>query len=55
VAVLIAQGKANREIAEVLVVHYRTVETHVSNIFSKLGFTSRAQIAVWAGQKGLAR
>src|SRR5579871_3079794 len=55
IAALIAQGQSNREIAEVLVVHYRTVETHVSNILSKLGFTSRAQIVVWAGKKGLAR
>ena len=39
VASLIAQGKANREIADVLVVNYRTVEAHVSNILSKLGFT----------------
>ena len=55
VAALIAQGQSNREIADVLVVHYRTVETHVSNILSKLGFTSRAQIAVWASEKGLGK
>lgn len=48
VAMLIAQGKSNREIAEELVVADRTVETHVSNILSKLGFTSRTQVAVWA-------
>jgi len=53
VAVLIAQGKANREIADLLVVGNRTVEAHVSGILSKLGFTSRAQIAVWAYEKGL--
>ena len=53
VAVLIAQGKANREIAEILVVNYRTIEKHIENILSKLGFTSRAQIAVWASEKGL--
>jgi predicted ATPase/DNA-binding CsgD family transcriptional regulator len=53
VAALLAQGKANREIADLLVVHYRTIETHVSNILSKLGLTSRAQIAVWAREKGL--
>jgi len=53
VAVLIAQGKANREIAEILVVNYRTIEKHIENILSKLGFTSRAQIAVWATEKGL--
>ena len=53
VALLIANGRSNREIAERLVVGNRTVEVHVSNILSKLGFTSRAQIAVWAYEKGL--
>ncbi len=55
VAVLVAQGKYNREIASALVVGERTVETHVSNIMSKLGFTSRRQIAAWAVEKGLAK
>ena len=53
VAILIGSGKSNREIAERLVVGNRTVEVHVSNILSKLGFTSRSQIAVWAHEKGL--
>jgi DNA-binding CsgD family transcriptional regulator/Flp pilus assembly protein TadD len=53
VAALIAQGKASREIAEILVVNSRTIEKHIENILSKLGFTSRAQIAVWASEKGL--
>lgn len=54
IAALIAQDKFNREIAEILVLSERTIETHVSNILSKLGFTSRRQIATWAIQKGLA-
>jgi DNA-binding CsgD family transcriptional regulator len=53
VAALIAQGKSNREIADSLVVAPRTIETHISSILSKLGFTSRTQIAVWATEKGL--
>jgi DNA-binding CsgD family transcriptional regulator/tetratricopeptide (TPR) repeat protein len=53
VAALIAQGKTNREIADSLVVGERTIETHVGNILSKLGFTSRAQVAAWSVQKGL--
>jgi DNA-binding CsgD family transcriptional regulator len=53
VAVLIARGKSNREIADVLVVSERTIETHVSSILSKLNFTSRTQIATWAIEKGL--
>jgi DNA-binding CsgD family transcriptional regulator len=55
VAALVAQGKSNREIALVLVVNYRTIEKHIENILSKLGFTSRAQIAVWASEKGLGK
>ncbi len=53
VAALIARGKSNREIADALVVAPHTIETHVSSILSKLGFTSRTQIAVWATEKGL--
>jgi len=53
VAMLIAQGKINREIAEDLVVSERTVESHVSNIMFKLGLHSRRQIRDWAVEKGL--
>ncbi len=53
VAVLIAQGKSNQEIADKLIVSKRTIETHVGNIMFKLGFTSRTQIAVWAVETGL--
>ncbi len=53
IAAFIAQGKSNKEIAETLVLSNRTVESHISNILAKLSFTSRAQIAVWAVEKGL--
>ncbi len=53
VARLIAEGKSNREIADVLVIAERTVEGHVSNILSKLGFRSRSQISVWVVENGL--
>jgi len=53
VAALIAQGKSNREIAEALVVGARTVETYISRILNKLGYSSRVQIATWAVEKGL--
>jgi predicted ATPase/DNA-binding CsgD family transcriptional regulator len=55
VAARIAQGESNREIAEELIISERTVESHVANILSKLGFTARTQIAAWAVEKGLAR
>ncbi len=53
VAALLAQGKSNREIAAALVVGTRTAETYISRILSKLGFTSRVQIATWAIERGL--
>ena len=53
IVVLIAQGKSNRSIADELIVSERTVETHISNIFYKLNFSSRTQIAAWAVEKGL--
>lgn len=53
VAILIAQGKSNPQIAETLVVSERTVTTHVTHILTKLGFTSRTQIASWATAKRL--
>jgi DNA-binding CsgD family transcriptional regulator/tetratricopeptide (TPR) repeat protein len=52
-AALIAQGKSNREIAELMVVGVRTVETYVTRILNKLGFVSRVQIATWAVEEGL--
>lgn len=55
VAAQVAHGKSNREIAETLFLSERTIETHVRNILTKLGFTSRAQIAVWAVSKGLVK
>jgi len=55
VAALVAQGKSNREIAQTLVVSEYTVASHVSNILSKLEFSSRTQIVSWAIEKGLAR
>ena len=53
VASLIAQGRSNREIAETLVISYRTVETHIANIMYKLSYTSRSQVAAWVVEKGL--
>jgi DNA-binding NarL/FixJ family response regulator len=51
IAALIAQGLSNRSIAEELVLSSRTVETHVANAMSKLGFSSRAQLAAWSVER----
>jgi DNA-binding NarL/FixJ family response regulator len=53
VAILVAQGKSNPEIAAALVVGHRTAQTHVANILRKLGCTSRAQVAAWVARRGL--
>ena len=48
VIALLARGHSNREIARALVISAKTAENHVSNILSKLGFTSRAQVVAYA-------
>jgi DNA-binding CsgD family transcriptional regulator len=55
VLALLVEGKSNRAIAETLIIGERTVEGHVGNLLGKLGFTSRAQLAVWAVENGLTK
>jgi DNA-binding NarL/FixJ family response regulator len=52
IAALIARGLSNRGIADELVISPATAARHVANIFTKLGFSSRAQLAAWAVQRG---
>ncbi|MGP3959508.1 ATP-binding protein [Nonomuraea sp. 3N208] len=54
IAQLVAQGMTNKEIAASLVIAQRTAEGHIEHILSKLGFNSRAQIAVWVGEQARA-
>ncbi len=51
---LIAEGRANAEIAEALTVSEATVKTHINHIFAKLGARDRTQALVIARQRGLA-
>ena len=53
VARLVAGGRSNKEIAAQLVISQRTAEGHVERILTKLGFTSRAQVAAWAAASRL--
>ena len=48
VAQLVARGMSNREIADTLVLTERTVESHLTHIFGKLGLRSRSQLTAWA-------
>jgi non-specific serine/threonine protein kinase len=53
IAGLVADGLGNREIAERLYLSKRTVDSHLEHIFTKLGFTSRTQLAAWVRERGL--
>jgi DNA-binding NarL/FixJ family response regulator len=45
---MIARGLSNRGVADELVISPATVARHVTNILTKLGFSSRVQIAAWS-------
>jgi len=51
VADLVAEGLSNSAIARRLYLSRPTVASHVAHILTKLGFSSRAQIAAWAAQR----
>jgi DNA-binding NarL/FixJ family response regulator len=47
VARLVADGASNRDAAERLFLSERTVESHVSSIFNKLGIDTRVALVRW--------
>lgn len=49
----VAEGKSNKELAELLYISQRTVEYHLTNIFNKLNVHSRAEAVVAAQRQGL--
>ncbi len=53
VARLVAEGFANRAIADRLHLSHRTVENHVFHVLSKLGLDNRTQIAAWLLTAGI--
>jgi DNA-binding CsgD family transcriptional regulator len=55
VAVLLARGMSNPQIASELTISVHTAQRHVENILGKLGFTSRTQVAAWAFGHGLVK
>ena len=52
---LMADGKANKEIAADLGITERTVKTHLGHLFEKLGVTSRTEAVKVANRRGLVR
>ncbi len=50
---LIAEGRANKEIAELLGVSLSTVETHRAHIMEKLDLHSAAEVVLYAVRKGV--
>ena len=52
---LLADGKANKEIATQLGISERTVKTHLGHLFDKLGVTSRTEAVKVATRRGLVR
>lgn len=50
---LLAGAASNREMAERLVISTRTVETHLANIYGKLGVHGRTEAMLWAIREGV--
>ena len=50
---LIAEGHTNAQIAQMLVISVRTVESHRAHIMEKLGIQTRAELVKYALRKGL--
>jgi DNA-binding CsgD family transcriptional regulator len=53
VAALLVEGLGNTALAERLFISPRTAAVHVSNILTKLGMSSRTEVATWAMREGL--
>ena len=51
IALLVARGLTNRQIAQELSISERTVENHIASILRKQGFSSRARIATWVAHR----
>ena len=50
---LVAEGKTNPEIGDLLGISAKTVQHHVARAYRKIGVTGRVGAAVWLAQRGL--
>jgi NarL family two-component system response regulator LiaR len=50
---LVATGRSNQEIADVLYISTPTVKRHVTNVLGKLGLRSRSALTAYAFTHGL--
>jgi len=53
IAILLARGLTNRQIAQSLVITEGTAANYVRRVLQRLGFQNRAQVAAWAVEHGL--
>lgn len=49
----VAEGRTNKEIASLADISVKTVETHLANIFAKLGVSNRREVMNWAQSRGM--
>jgi len=54
VLVLVAEGLPNKLIARRLEISEKTVKTHLTSVFQRIGVSDRTQAALWAQRNGLA-
>lgn len=52
---LVAEGLTNPQIGERMFISRRTVQTHLTHVFAKLGITSRSELAAEAARRGAVR
>jgi DNA-binding NarL/FixJ family response regulator len=50
---LVRQGLANKQIARQLGISERTVKTHLTSTFARIGASDRTQAALWAERRGI--
>ena len=53
IARMVAMRKSNKDIGAALDISARTVSTHLSNIFGKLGVSSRGELADYVRERSL--